>query len=273
MNNFAEGLASSYDLSQQAGKTEITRSWSALRPETRAWLTSTGHYNNRGIPLQVESAQSDVEDLEYNVGLISRCVEAKLPNRSEKGAPIPPEATDSDILSALTTLIRRPIGQDPVFLRRALLALQRYEMARLLCILPVTRTQSTLQSIGRLIFVVFCLFLLLISPAILANVFVSTVAGNNGDTAIGLYALGFTAWMLNIMKNLGKETPGTKDEQAFNAWAALNPYSSGDWTAGGAGAHAYFEDMLRKGLSVPAVAFDLSTSLKLQALRKPLSQN
>ncbi len=267
MNDIAEGLADNYNLSQEAGKKEITRSWRALRPETRAWLTSTGHYNDRGTPIQVESGEAEVEDLEYNFGLMIRCVEAKLPNRTEKGAPIPSEATNSEIPSALAALIYLPIGQDPVFLRRALLALQRFEMARLLCVLPAQKESSSLQDIGRLAFGLFCLVLLLVSPAILAGGLVSAANGDYGDTSAALYALGFIAWMLNILRGLGKDGPGTIDEQTYKAWAALNPYQSGNWTVGGAGASAYFSEMSRKGLQVPAVAFDLCESLKAQVLR------
>jgi hypothetical protein len=73
--------------------------------------------------------------------------------------------------------------------------------------------------------------------------------------------------MLNIMRGLAKDGPGTIDEQTYKAWAALNPYQAGNWTVGGAGASAYFSEMSRKGLPVPAVAFDLCESLKAQVLR------
>jgi hypothetical protein len=84
---------------------------------------------------------------------------------------------------------------------------------------------------------------------------------------VALYALGLIAWILNIARNTGKDKQGTKDEQIYRAWASLNPHQSGDWTVGGAGTSVYLEEMMRRGLQVPAVAFDLCESLKTQALR------
>jgi hypothetical protein len=267
MNDAAHSLANDYDKARQVGKKEISRSWQRLRPETRAWFVKSGHYTDRGALTHVEFTNSDVEELEYNLGLINRCVDAKLPQRSEKGAPIPPEASSNEVQSALSSLIYLHCGQDPVFLRRALLALQRYEMARLLCILPVEKTLSSSRNIGTALFAVFCFVLMLAAPAILASALVSIAHGNYEDTAAALYALGFIAWMLNIARGLGKDGVGTKDEQAYLAWSGMNPYQSGDWTAAGPGALAYFEEMMRKGLNVPAIAFDICESLKANTLR------
>ncbi|RJG05354.1 hypothetical protein D3870_04360 [Noviherbaspirillum cavernae] len=140
-------------------------------------------------------------------------------------------------------------------------------MNHLLCVLPAEKRHPSFRSIGMLAFGVFCFVLLLITPAILAGGLVSAANGDYDDTAATLYVLGFIAWMLNILRNLGKDASGTNDKQTYNAWATLNPYQSCDWTAGGAGASAYFEEMTRKSLQVPAVAFDLCESLKAQAFR------
>jgi len=42
MNDIVDGLADNYNISQQEGRKEISRSWKRLRPDTRAWLTSSG---------------------------------------------------------------------------------------------------------------------------------------------------------------------------------------------------------------------------------------
>jgi hypothetical protein len=267
MNNIADALADNYNISQQEGRKEISRSWKRLRPDTRAWLTSSGRYNDRGSVLDAESDAPEVEELEYNLGLINRCVAAKLPNRWDKGANIPVEARHEEVPSALAALFYQPYGQDPAFLRRALLALQRFETARLLSVMPPEKNQSSLRGASLLVFCVFCFALLLLFPLVLAHGLVSVTRGEYGDTAAALYGLGFIAWMLNIVRNFGKDAEGTIDEQTYQAWLALNGYQSGDWTAGGAGAAAYFNEMMRKGLRVPVIAFDICASLRNQALR------
>ncbi|WP_147375703.1 hypothetical protein [Noviherbaspirillum cavernae] len=105
MNDVANGVADSYSLAQQEGIKEICRSWRKLHPKTRTWLTNSGLHNDRGVPVQVESSDSEVEDLEFNLGLINRYVAAKLPNRAEKGALIPSEASASEVQSAPSALI------------------------------------------------------------------------------------------------------------------------------------------------------------------------
>jgi hypothetical protein len=264
MNDVADGLADSYSVAQQAGKKEIGRSWRGLRPDTRAWLTSTGHYDDRGGPLEADGATPELEDLEYNLGLINRCVAAKLRGPLKTGAPIPREALNSDVLGELSGLIRHPFGQDPVFLRRPLLALRSFEMAHLLNTLPTAKEHSSWRGAGVIAFWLFCFVLLLLTPAILAKGLVSAAKNDYGDTSAALYGLGFAAWMLNILRNAGKPTAKTKDEQTYLVWLALQ----GDWTVGGAGASAYFEEMMRKGLQVPLIAFDLCESLKTQSLRQ-----
>jgi hypothetical protein len=261
MNDAIEHLADAYDVARNAGQKEIRGSWQRLRLDTRVWLSKSEHYNERGSPMDVEYQNSDVEDLEYNLGLINLCMKAKLPQRSEKGVPIPAEACSTEVQSAFSFLMYHPCGQDPVFLRQALYALQRYEMARLLSILPAEKATSSFKTIGLILFAGFSFVLLLATPAILSETLVSVARSNYGDTATGLYALGFVAWMFKIGKGLGKNE-GTKDEKTYQSWAFLNPYQSGDWTASGAGAVTYFKDMRKIGLEVPLIAFDLCESLR-----------
>ncbi|MDB5823671.1 MAG: hypothetical protein JWR21_2375 [Herminiimonas sp.] len=262
MNDVGNEFDTSYEIAQKEGKKEIGRSWQRLRPETRAWLVKSGHYTGHGSAAIMVDTSSDVENLEYSLGLINHCIAATLPQRSDVSAPIPPEASSSEVKSALSSLMYLPYGQDPVFLRRALLALRSHELACLLCILPPEKVSSTFRHVGTLVFCVFCIALLVVSPAILAGALVAIVQANYGDTVMALYALGFIAWMFNILRGLGKDATKTKDEQAYWAWSALNLYQSGDWTAAGAGALAYFEQMLRQGVQVPAIAFDISEGLK-----------
>lgn len=265
MSEDIENLPDTYGDARKAGQKEISRSWQRLSKDTRTWLLESQHYNEHGSLIEAQSDNSDVEDLEFNVGLISRCAKATLPQRSEKNVLIPPEAHPSDFPSALSFLMYHPCGQDPVFLRQALHALQRYEMASLLCILPAEKVSSTAKNVGLFLFGGFILVLLLATPAILADGLVSIARGSYGDTATALYGLGFIAWMFNIARGMGKEAEtktGTKEEKTYKAWAFLNYYQAGDWTAAGAGAATYFQEMRAAGLTVPLIAFDLCESLQ-----------
>ena len=177
MSDDIENLPDTYGDARKAGQKEISRSWQRLSKDTRTWLLESQHYNEHGSLIEAQSDNSDVEDLEFNVGLISRCAKAALPQRSEKDVLIPPEAHPSDFPSALSFLMYHPCGQDPVFLRQALHALQRYEMASLLCILPAEKVitietynkfYSKAEKISKMLFAMirFSLLYYLLRPSI-----------------------------------------------------------------------------------------------------------
>jgi hypothetical protein len=272
MDTNFQPLVDAYDRSQKAGKTVISESWKSLRPETRSWLIQSGYYSEcgRAAPELPDDSADVVESLEYHLGTLALCSKALLPRRAEKNAPISLDAFNDNVPTSVSEILFHPYGLEPYFLRVALHAIRNHEMANLMERLPALAEFSTAKNLGKLAFIGFCILLLLLSPLVVAGALSSAFAGKFGDTAAALYGIGFIAWMLNIAKGLGEEAPDNtqagKDAQAYEAWRQLGPYGLGDWSLLGAGATAYFEEMQRKGLSVPIIAFDVAAALKATTL-------
>ena len=273
MNTNLQPLVDAYERAQKAGKGAISQSWKSLRPETRKWLAQSGYYSEQGgaaLELPDDSADS-VESLEYHLGVLALCSDAVLPGRTEKNAQIPLDACKNDVPASISEILVHPYGMEPYFLRLALHAIRKHEMANLMERIPVLAESSAAKNIGKLAFSAFCILLTLLSPLVAAGALSSAFAGKFGDTAAALYGIGSIVWMLNIAKAWGQEAPDNSqagnDKKAYQAWLQLGPYGLGMWSALGAGAFVYFEDMQQKGLRVPIIAFDVAAALKATTLR------
>ncbi len=265
--------ADEYHTAIAAGAQSISKSWRWLADSTRIRLTQTRRYNasgtheNEGGTIEKETSrcqEEQIDDFEYNIGILALALEAKLPGRQEPGVPISSYVLRDEVLSAAAALLYNPYGRDATFLRKALLAVRRHQIANLLVRLPALKNEHAAISIGRtIIYLIGFTGIFLASPAILASVLVAATQGNFGDTSWGLYALGMLAMMWGYSKNQAKENEalGTIDEQTYLAWIKFDPYIVGDLVARGAGAKTYLEDMVRRGQPVPPLMIDLCETL------------
>lgn len=265
MSEHDQNGANAYDAASAAGTKQISKSWRRLSDATRARLAHTEGYSDDGVP-KTETPSSfgdDLGDFEYNLGVLVFAVEAKLPGRNEPGAPISAEVLKDDVLTAAATMLYSPYGRDASFLRTAIFAVRKHQIANLLTRLLPLKSESAIIGMARAILYIFGFTgLLFAAPAILASVLVAAGQGNQGDAALGLYALAVLGMMWGYAKNSkAAREESTIEEQTYLSWISLDSYLVGDPTARGAGAKAYFENMLRREQSVPPVLFDLCETL------------
>lgn len=242
------------------GRAFLRDNWKYLRRDTKDWLSGSGYYDAHGTSLNSENRDYDreVEWLESEIGVLSRCVEAKLPTRSEKGAQIPGCAASDDVLEAAGSIIYLPQAQDPAFLRVALRAVKQHQLANLLTRLPPPRDQHlwTKPIVG-----LISLVLVLASPMFLASAIVAGARGDLYAAMLPLYGLGITFFMAQWTRNLANPEARTVDELAYDGWFRLGLLNR-PWLCSGAGAAEYLKQMMREGVLVPLVALDLCEALE-----------
>jgi hypothetical protein len=282
-------LADSYALSQRAGQEEIKRLWRrSLHEATKLRLVSSKYYDSRGSrqTLWTEDSENgrqylvdveqdeDIENLEYSIGVLTRCVKAKLPSRdAPSGTAIPSECFGGErhaIENACAEIVSSPKWHEPAFLRLALSAIQKNQLAELLADSPPKdpkRISMLSPLFGLLATWIFSLGLFSISPIPLGYALVSAVKGNSEDTIIALYCFGFAFGLARLLapSNNSAEAPPSPWEQAYEAWNSLF-YRQPHWNLLGAGADFYLRGIAAKGVAVPLLAFDICA--KLQALHQ-----
>lgn len=200
--------------------------------------------------------QDDCERLEYGLGVLKQCIAAKLPLRTDKGAPIPREAADDEVLSSCEELLFVPAWHDPEFLRIGLGAVVVHQQANALSMIgPPTVTSAPLGCIGA----VLQFGLLLLIPVALAVGIAATVKQDIGTSALAFYVVG--AGVLAAMSAAGVRVKKDRGfEQAHTAWMRFQLNKMVGVAGGGALEH--LKRMAVEGVNVPAVAFDLADMLR-----------
>lgn len=259
-------LVKEYERVLCAGRKQIAKDWQLLPEKLQQWLLNTGKYNQRGVYVEKpeeEGDSSQVEHLEYQLGVVASCAESDMPGRDQKPAQIPSDALDDDVLRAVSSLLQHPYGQSKVFLRLALQAIRKHQMANLLMRMPTKKVIGTSGGVWLLIWSVISTIGLVLLPAFFGIALVSASSGDGLGTIGGLYAAGISVAVYKGIKNNVKamEAPGSVDEQAYEAWYWLGHFGQYEWNVTGAGAKAKFEDMLRRGLPMPLIAIDVADSL------------
>jgi hypothetical protein len=280
MDRVIEEGAARYRAAQEEGQRIIRIRWAALQAVTKAALTESGLYSDRGERLDIgrrqlpcppaklivanhdiefatgHRPQDDCERLEYALGVLKQCTTARLPLRTEKGAPIPREAADDEVLSSCEELLFVPAWHDPEFLRMGLGAVVVHQQANALSMIgPPTATSAPLGFLGAVLKV----GLLLLLPVALAGGIAAAVKQDVGASALAFYVVG--AGVLAAMSVAGvgvKKESGF--EQAHTAWMSFQL----NRTVGvaGVGALEHLKRMVANGVKVPAVAFDLAEMLR-----------
>ncbi len=259
------------DSAEKAGQEFIRKNWNRLKPRTTETLISSGYYDNHGNRDQEHFGGGEVEHLEFNVGLLDRCDHCSLPNRSDNGAHISKDVYSDDIFGACVDLLYQPLWHDPQFLRLALNAFPKHQMANLLFILPPIKEDKPLFLFIKFLAIVgfgFLLFLITISsPYFLGLAFVSAAQGDIESTVFALYVLGSGVWIHFFMKNMtNNESKKSQYEKNYDAWNGLR--SHWGWQSTGSGARFCFHEMAKNGVSVPPLAFDLCAALEASILKR-----
>ncbi|MGJ7493438.1 hypothetical protein ACSFA8_00050 [Variovorax sp. RT4R15] len=270
MDSAIEEGADRYTAAQTEGQLLIQKRWSAIQKVTKAALTESGYYSGGGGRLEVEFSsssepQEQCDRLEYALGILKQCADAKLPLRTEKGAPIPREAVDNEVLSACADVLFVPAWHDPEFLRLGLAAITAHQQASALSMIgPPSRHSASLGCIGALL---KCGLLLLL-PFALAVGIAAAVRQEVGSAAFAFYVVG--AGVLAALSALGVGAKKEGEwEQAYNAWLAFRLELSG--SLAGVGTLEHLRRMADGGVKVPAVAFDLAGMLRRRMNLSPPS--
>lgn len=270
-------LAQSYEDSSAAGRKFIEEYWRSFRQSTRDWLISSRHYDAHGQsqPLEYGNCLNEIESLEYDLGVLQRCVNAKLPTRQQVGAMVSSDALSDAVLSTASQMTYGQRGREPQFLRLALQSVRTHQIATLLTRLPaITNPRYPSLKLFRVVVTGGLLVLgVIASPAMLAGALASAAKGDAASAMIGLYGIGFVLLLAGDIKVLAKDKAPSPDELAYEGWFQLNPFGVGPWLDYGAGARAYLENMMRKGATVPPVAVDLCALLSQQVTAMQVEQN
>ncbi|MDD1626927.1 MAG: hypothetical protein LUQ26_05565 [Methylococcaceae bacterium] len=263
-------VAQDYEDSLKAGQEFIKKNWMGLKQETKDSLVDFGSYDNRGRRLKESEIGDKSENLEYQVGILSRCTNYKLPSRSETDVLILKEAYSDEVLYACEFLLYSSQWHDPRFLRLGLNAIRKHQMANLLLQLPPDQKNKFLHiklfaSYGAGILLIL---IVLLSPGLLGLALVSAAKGDLESTVQALYVMGFGIWIRNLMKNISENmTKVDQDVKSYEAWSWLG-LRGGDWLLIGSGAKFSFQEMAKNSVFVPPLAIDLCTVLEANVLKK-----
>lgn len=258
-------LAHQYDASVLEGQDFIRRRWRSFSPLTRRMLADSGFYSERGHrlgceeQLEVES-QTDIERLEHALGTLSQCAKSQLPMRTDKGAPIPAEAWNGEVLTACEELLVVHEWHDCEFLRLGVAACCKHQLAK-----SLAELSPPLGVLPRAVFSLLGVFAVLLLPGALAWGLVSAARGELAETVFALYlaAVGLIALVSGERRQDKKHQP--KDEVEYRYWSELASTGVG---AVGRAHRLALERMLTEGIRVPDVAVDLCVALESAMLSR-----
>lgn len=255
--------ADQYEATRIEGERRIRERWRFLNASTKRTMVGSGFYSERGQRLQVEpfstdDPRADVERLEYALGIFKQCIAAKVPLRSEKGAPIPREALTDDVLTSCEALLFVPAWHDPEFLRLALAAVAAHQEANALTMVgpAANGLPAGLVAIGRLL----QLGLVFVMPISLALGLVAAVNHDGWGAGLAFYVLGAGVLAAMSAKEQEKGKNLAVFERAHLGWSQFRYLRGGGVV--GTGARFNLERMAQDGVKVPAVAFDLCAMLQ-----------
>jgi hypothetical protein len=192
--------------------------------------------------------------------VLKLCVDAKVPARDGKGLPIPQEALTDDVFMAIDELLFVPDWRDAEFLRLALAAVAAQRLANSLWLAgpPKKKSSAAWSLIGGFL----TLLMLWTSPIAAANALASAFKGDVVACAFALYFIALAAWL--AFRKPEPRDPTVLDwANDYGEWSAFRYMQGG--TVIGTGAHMRLEQMERRGVNVPAVAYDICRALEIQA--------
>jgi hypothetical protein len=261
----ADELANQYEATRIEGEKRMRERWTFLTAATKHAMVLSGFYSERGQRLQIapfssDDSRADVERLEYALGVLKQCVAARVPLRSEKGAPIPRETLTDDVLFSCEEVLFVPAWHDPEFLRLALAAVAAHQEANALAMAGPSSegTSPALVAVGGLL----KLGLVLLMPAALAFGLVAAMGRDVWSAGVAFYVMGAGVLAAMSAKQHEKEKNLDMFERAHLGWSQFRYLRGGGVV--GSGARCNLERMAQHGVKVPAVAFDLCAMLEAQ---------
>lgn len=255
-----DGLADSYEKAVFEGKRFVSAHWSSFQATTRQALLAFGVYSDRGLLLKPDEyrrpvdseSQNRIEGLWYAVGILSLCEATPLPGRTNYLEPIPRTALENQVFLSCQTILFYREWHDATFLSLGLRALANHQVAIALeNIGPEKKTSIAGLAITGLLKMSF----LLSAPFAMAYALIAANKGDLPGTAISLYlvALAVGAWVSIKEMESGKDKP--LNERTYSSWSMFRFHHCGGCV--GAGARFQLEQMVKNGIFVPSVAFDL----------------
>lgn len=253
---------------QKTGCELIIRThWAELRDNTRRHLVSAGAYSETGVRKRIdpEYFNTEVTALEIALGRMRRCMDAKRPEPGSKAKDLVTEYLDAEE-SLHLVLAPDWARSEPVFLRYALHALRRCEMAKT-AHAAIPLRPSIIGGAFRVLLSFIGFLLLLASPYMLAMGLAASSAGDVGQAARVFYLIAGGAYALYAVYVWGRGG-NTKSRRVYIAWERLDRAGLRNWATTGSAAAAFQEDLLRQGLPVPLVGIDIARSLE-HAVNQP----
>lgn len=253
--------AARYDAAQREGQRFIKRCWRVLQAPTKSALMSSGFYSSDGVRVEVDYPASslpehDVERLEHAIGVMVRCKDATLPDRSEVGVTIPPEALESELLTCVGELLFVQPWHDANFLRLGLYAVAAHLRANALTMVgPRPSTSVGASAVSAILRAVLVLTL----PASMGMTLLAVERQDTVHSVLWLYAV--SAGILSVMSLMKLGLPKPQPfEIAYDRWTDFRFNDAVGVT--GAGALEHLRTMADDGVRVPSVAFDLADALR-----------
>lgn len=270
LDKLIEDGSARYLAAKSEGQKVIRARWRTLADDTRAVLVESGCYSIRGERLDPEGGpaaslpQHDAERLEHAIGLFKLCLGAKLPSATEKGQPIPQEAYDDEVLSAVMALLFVRQWQDPDFLRLALASIGKHQQANALSMhTPPSSLAPAWGCLGAL----FKAALFLAMPVALAAGLSASSRQDVGGAAMAFYLVGFGVLAILSTAGIGVKKKSGFD-LAYERWARFQMNDT--LGVSGAGASEFLRRMAYDGVNVPSIAFDVAETLRCRMTMPPL---
>jgi hypothetical protein len=258
-----------YDVAAAEGQRLISRHWPALLEETRQACVRSGFYSPRGERQEVEFArgnapEDDLPRLEYSLGVLRLCVGAKLPFRSEVGAPIPREARNQEVLGCCEDLLSVRAWHDPNFLRLGLHAVRTHQMANALSML-----EPEVKLTNKLVGTFFGLAFMVLMPAAFA---VGVSAAVKEELLLSILAFYVAAG--GVLAAMSAAKVGVSEpvfEREYSAWSLFESLRSAGVV--GSGALEHLRQIASRGVKVPSIAFDMADALRWRTLGSTHTKN
>ena len=257
--------AATYDQHAVQGQAFIRKVWNRVPQETRDLLQSNG-YDKMGVARrgsdQITSPYvSEIESLEYSLGVLHKAATSKPP--AKKTDEIPRILYNNEVLIE-AGIFRDRRWRNSEFAALAIHAVIKKQVTSSLELLYLKGGKTEFQSvsawlsIGKLIAIVaFAIGL----PFAIGNGLAAASTGDGGSaTAYAFFAFFAVGFFLDLNE---KNKPGAAHTPELLAYEKWNSMLNSEFHIGtGHGLQIKLADMVRQGVNVPSVLFDLCAVLQ-----------
>lgn len=169
-------------------------------------------------------------------------------------------------MSSVVEMTFGPASSEPQFLRLAIEAVRQHQLASSLTrIVPPHNSSPVFKSVLMAALSVCTVIGAFAAPYLFAKALHNVVRGDFDVAVLSCYGLAVPLFCYLWLKNLLDEQKQSVEEIAYRGWLLL-PHMDGYWLSTGDGAEVYLRQMVKKGVTVPPVAFDLLALLKRRTM-------